>query len=363
MVSTAGPSWAQGIVGTSARGISDAVFQKISLTEALARARRTPAGIFPSQVVPLARSVFRARPKSQPHGHAYSGTVFKINWKGQEEIYGVIAAHTISPSSAEIALERSFVAEVFQDGQFTAIPAQIVQASASKLLDVALVKFRPEDEKLFFPLELAEQEPAKGAVLQGLGFSNNQLVWLPERTLLGSTDIALRTDMFVLRPGRYGLCGSPMIDEKGKIVAIHTGSSYEMDPADDMGFGTKAQYVRMLVKAYHQGNGKATFPLFLENRQIARLNVDEFVSQVRLWDDEGNMIWRWETQGKFPYNFIKQIISNARYAELSINRVGWNGNFLMQDPLIGPRFVKYDLKKGKVAAQGKGTLEEPKVNK
>ena len=344
------PSWAQGALGKSVRGISGVSSQKVSLTQALARAGRTSPGVFPAQALPWARSVFRARPKGHPHEHAYSGTVFQIQWQGQKEVYGVIASHTISPGKGEVALKRFFTAEVFKDGQFVSVPAEVVQASSAKMLDVALVKFRPEDEKLFLPLTLAAQEPAQGAALHSLGFSNNQLIWLPERTLVENTAISLRTDMSVLRPERYGLCGSPLLNEKGELVAIHTGSSHEMDPAADKGFGTKALYLRTLVQAYHNRQGRATFPLCFGERCVAELNADEFISHIWVKDEQGNIIFDREVDAKFPHSVLRQIIPHARHVELSVNRVQWAGDFLIEAAPFSPRFVKYDVKEKEVVA-------------
>ena len=44
---------------------------------------------------PLLRSTFRARVNRQEENSIFAGTVFKISYHGQEEIYGVIAAHAV----------------------------------------------------------------------------------------------------------------------------------------------------------------------------------------------------------------------------------------------------------------------------
>lgn len=311
------------------------------------RGGRTPWAPLPAEKTPWIKGLFRAYPKDDLTGHSFSGFVVKIPYQGTTEIFGVVAAHSISPDFTESALGQFFTARVLDGGLIKDIPAEIVQVSAPSMLDIALVKFRPEDEKIFEPFALALQEPEVGEILQGIGFSHNQVAFLPQRRLLENTLVSLRTDMLFSRIDRPGLCGSPVLNQAGEIVGIHTGSTrMEANPVNDKGFATKAVYLRALAEAYHRADGKATFPLILGENKIVELEVDEYVSAVRIMDGAGEIIWRRAVHAKFPYNDIMDVLPYGRYIELDISRVGWTGRFLMESPL-NYRTVKYDLKKKK----------------
>ena len=119
----------------------------------LGRSTRTAWAPLPEEKTPWVKGIFRAYPKDQLTTHAYSGFVFKT----EGEIFGVVASHAISPDYTESELGPFFTARFLIDGQMVDIPAEIVQVSAPSMLDVALVKFRPEDEKLFYPFTLAAE--------------------------------------------------------------------------------------------------------------------------------------------------------------------------------------------------------------
>ena len=302
----------------------------------LRRSTRTARLPLPAEKAPWVKGIFRAYPKDQLTTHAYSGFVFKT----EGEVFGVVAAHTISPDYTESELGPFFTARFLIDGQIIDIPAEIVQVSAPSMLDIALVKFRPEDEKLFHPFTLAEEEPSLGETLQGIGFSHNRVAFMPKRRLLENTLISLRTDMVFPRVDRPGLCGGPVLNQNGEVVGVHTGSKRAVE---DIGFATKAGYLQMLVAAYRQQAQLQTlFPLRLGAHHVADLNVNEYVSAVNIQDENGNIVWRHSVSEKFPYNTILKQLPRGRYIELDISRVWWMGQFLMQSP-ANARKVRYDL--------------------
>ncbi len=310
--------------------------------------RRTSWVPLPPEDEPLVQGLFRAYPKEDLDGHSFSGFVFSTSYKGREERFGVVVAHSASPEYTKSVLGRFFTARVLSGGRAVDIPAEVVQVSPPSMLDLALVKFRPEDEKLFTPFKLAEQEPAIGEVLQGLGYSHNQVAFVPGRELLKNTLVSLRTRMPFPRIDRAGLCGSPLLNDKHEVVAVHTGSSrFEARPTDDIGFATKASYLHALVKAYHNEEGRAVFPLMLGNEKVAELNVDEYVSAVRIINGTGETIFRRVVYQKFPYSSIMDALPYGRYVEMDISRVVWKDKFLSETRL-NPRTVKYDLKRKKM---------------
>lgn len=294
----------------------------------------------PPEMADYTQSVFRARSLGEQSEVTFSGVAFKTTYLGQEEMFGVVAAHALSPEPGQELLGSEFTAEVFSEGGFTTVRAKLVQVSATSTLDLALIKFRPEDEELFTPLTLAKQEVSADEGIVGLGFGQGKWV-LSKRRFLAKTPFSIRTSFTVPWVDRGGLCGSAVLNAKHELLGIHTGSTRDVEYRD-IGYATPAEFLNTLVEAYHN-NGNATFPLYLNGEKIASLRLDEFISYVRLKNDKGLIIWRREVRDKFPYQDIMERLPRARYIELSVNKAVWTGNYLQQDHLL-TRSVEYDFK-------------------
>ena len=272
---------------------------------------------------PLLRSTFRARIDQREQQSIFSGTVFKISYNGQEEIYGVVAAHAVG-ANLNSPLSQNFVADVYTPEGFRSIPAQIVQISAPSMLDMALVKFRPEDEKLFEPLSLATQRPEAGQLLQTQGFARGKEVFLPDRSLQGGQGgLVLRTSVPIPHGERNGLCGSAVTNTQHELVGIYTGSSCGL--AGDVSYAMPASFLFRLVEAYH--GGPDTFPFVLDGHMIMPLKVDEYISEVRLADAFDNQQAYLRFGYKLSYSTLLDAMEqhNPRYLNFVVRRVKWTG--------------------------------------
>ena len=271
---------------------------------------------------PLLRSTFRARVNRQEENSIFSGTVFKISYHGQEEIYGVIAAHAVG-INLNTPLAQNFVADIYTPQGMRTVPAQIVQISAPSMLDMALVKFRPEDEKLFTPLTLAHQRPQVGQLLQTQGFARGKEVFLPDRTLQENAGPALRTQVPIPYGQRNGLCGSALTNEQYELVGIYTGSACGL--AGDVSYAMPASFLSTLVDAYHGHSD--TFPFILNGRMIMPLKVDEYISEVRLADRFDNQQAYLRFGYKLSYStLLEQMeLHNPRYLNFVVRKVKWIG--------------------------------------
>ena len=100
---------------------------------------------------------------------------------------------------------------------------------------------------------------------------------------------------------------------------MFTGTGKENSPLERTGFATKSSYLRTLVATYHHGAQKVTFPFALGEHTIADLNINEFISNVYLVDEQGRRILRQDVHYKFPYTSLIQHLPNARYITLNIH--------------------------------------------
>lgn len=274
----------------------------------------------------LRRATFQAAETTDAPTNSYSGTVFKTVYNGEEEVFGVVAAHAIASETGELALKRHFTMSVFDGEGFVALPAEIVQLASPNMLDVALVKFSPEAEKLFQPLRISEVPVKFGDVLSSQGFAGDAGVHIPDRQITKVTPLSIRTTIPYARKDRPGLCGSAVVNENQELVGIHTGSVYDReDSRFDVGFATNASFLHTLVEAYHNG-GQAAFPLILNKQKIIDLNVDEYISYISFHDAAGKQVWQHGFDKKFSYSKVQEMMDalSPRYITVTTRRTVWN---------------------------------------
>lgn len=275
---------------------------------------------------PLTRATFLATEDPNIETNAFSGTVFKTVYNGEEEIFGVVAAHAIATSAAELALKRNFTMLFFDGENMMEVPAEIVQLSSPSMLDVALVKFSPEAEAMFQPLRISEVPVQVGDVLASQGFAGDIDVNIPNREITAVTPLSVRTTIPYARADRPGLCGSAVVNEEHELVGIHTGSTYSDEGAQfDVGYATNASFLNTLVEAYHN-EGKATFPLIFNKQKIVDLNVDEYISYVALYDADGKVLWQKGFESKFSYSTVQKKIEelSPRSMTVTTRRATWD---------------------------------------
>ena len=311
----------------------------------------------------LAQSTFRAYPLEQTDAHAMSGFVFKTTYQGKEEIFGVIAQHAMPTWNGHGKLGQTFTARVLNNGKETDIPAKVVQLSAPSMPDIALVKFRPQDENLLTPLTLAKKEPAQNELLHVIGFGTEQLTLITDSPFLKKSLFNLRFSMTGDPYVWPGLCGSPVLNEAGEVVGTMTGAVHAKTSilvhtdiagettltektTGDIGYATRNLYLQTLVDAYHGDVEKASFPLILNGEKIIDLRTDEFVSLIILRDENSKTIFKKAIQSKFPLSTITKPLPNARYIELYIEKAWWSGYGLVEGgDILSARYVVYDLQK------------------
>ena len=296
-------------------------------------------------------ATFRASEKDEPFASVFSGTVFKTKYHGKEEIFGVVAAHTIAPDVAHSsqALHKNFVVVMHINGVRKRFPVEVVQVSAPSMLDMALIKFRPEDEALLTPLTV-QRNVQKGEPLYSHGFASGEEMEVP-REVVEETYLSFRTTIPVPRSKRPGFCGSPVLNARHELVGIHTGSIYEKaGESCDIGFAMSAKFLDVLVKAYHN-DGQALFPLVVDGHVLANMNVDEYVSVVTIYDDNMRQLWQQGFDYKFSQSKVEQAIRSipqARYVLTTTRRAYWeeDGKILTENRSRSDKTkkrYKYDL--------------------
>ncbi len=267
---------------------------------------------------PLVRSTFRAVAKPSSTGF-FSGSVIQME---DGEIFGVIAAH-VAKNDLCNPLAQNFIAQVLTPEGWLSIPAEIVQISAPSMLDLALVKFRPEDEKLFEPLELADEKPSAGQFVLTQGFGQGHEIYLADRPLLATDTPFLLAKTPVPLDDRIGMCGSVITNLHHEVVGTYTGSVCSL--SGDESFAAPVSFLRALVAAYRGEN--YTFPFILHGQTILSLDVDEYISEVRLADAFDRQQAYLRFPRKLSYSSLSRTIldKNPRYLNFIVRKVHWTG--------------------------------------
>ena len=310
----------------------------------------------------LLANTFKAYPIKSKKRLEVTGAIFQLDYNGKTEIYGAVASHRlISPlKSVPKFVDKKFFADVYIDGEWKMIPAKIVQLGAPKTLDVTLIKFQPQDEAHLKPLLLAKHNPAVGVELQSAGFRLDDMLYVPGRVVREVTPLSFRTSISGNSFDRIGLCGGP-VGHGNVLDGIHTGSTDEENPMDEIGFATRAEHLRKLVDAYHT-NGQAYIPIEVNGHHLIDLQVDEYVHTMKFLDAEGRVLSEDKFSGKFSYSRVAQELENPqlRYVEINTARVSWNREEPDQIQFYTPaRHLKYDVVTKQVVSVDKdnGTYE------
>ena len=310
----------------------------------------------------IARSTFIALTQDE---FELSGTVFKTTYDGKEEVFGVIASHAIASFKWNFSgVRRHFTAQVFVNGKPKEIKAEIVQVGAMEMLDISLVKFQPEDEKLFEPLVISPTQAVPEEWIETLGFMRGEEVSLPERPVVAISPISLRSYIQGTQSERLGLCGSAILNQRQELVGVHTGSTW--GALQDLGYATHAKYLNALVDAYHNG-GEIFYPVEINGHIIAHLRPDEYISEVTILDEQGRKIVGHRFTNKFSFSYMKVLLEQyaPRYMDIKIRRSVWSRYYkeiLIEHSLFGnpsvSRIERYDFETGQRAAQKPSSLNK-----
>lgn len=294
-------------------------------------------------------AVFQALPYAAGPVNTYSGTVFKVKEKGKEEIFGVIAAHTLAAyDKMPGALGKTFRVAVVRQGRVHVLTAKVVQITSRKMWDLALVKFDKKDEAMFVPLTLTNN-PLADKELYSHGFACDMPATVPSRIIKEGTAWKIKTSIPVEKQARAGLCGSAVLNHRHELVGIHIGSTAQANAADDIGFVTPVAVLRALVKAYYN-DGKAAIPLLLNAKKAGYINVDEFVTAVSVLDENKRVLWSKQTNGKYSARPVETWLKanpQARYVKFDIGQAQWNYAHkqpVMTEDLPAIRSILYDVK-------------------
>ncbi len=288
------------------------------------------------------RATFRAVPNEQFPASTFTGTVFEVLHNGRKEVFGAVAMHILQDvTNTPGMLDKDFSVVIVRGNRFRTLPARVVQLSSSAMGDIALVKFRPEDERLFQPLSLEEISLSFPAQGYAQGYACN-LLSKQTFPIVGNTSIGmLKSHLPAAEKGkRAGFCGSPVFTTDFKFAGIHVGSSYK----DNTGYIAPLSVLQNLVDSYHTPNTQPQV-LLLAGKEIGRLAIDEHAIRIEFLDADYQVIWEKNTKYKFSLTEAEQKIQqlhNVSFIRLHLRKSYWHmdkhGSHLLENS-SSPRVI------------------------
>ncbi len=264
--------------------------------------------------------------------NGFSVTVFKTNYQGMEEIFGVMASHALAsnPAMLSSSIKKNFQVEVkLADGTTQLVSAQVVQSAPQSMLDLSLVKFDKQAENLLVPLELANTSLETEKVFASIGYKQGRAV-VVDRIVKDFSFLSIRTNN-PIEGNQNGFCGSPLLTDNNRIAAIHTGY------VGDISYGAQVQHIQTLLNAYHNA-GNATYFLTINGQNLAQLDVDEYITSISLYDTENKRLFLHNYNDKFSQSVLTNALKEnpqAQYLLINTRKAQWvqrNGtDYLVED--------------------------------
>ena len=318
---------------------------------ALERAAKNPKRLSLSRPLSPMRN-FQAMMPDNP-GTRFSGTVFSVEYNGEKEIYGVVASHILAANDGTgYNVKKTFSAVFDNKGEPLSIPAEIITVSAPSHLDLSLVKFPAEYEKVLNPYSIGKIESEKS--VQTCGFNHGGAVHMTSCAIQNNRPYSIHINIPLPREERPGLCGSAVLNAEQELVGIIVGSTLAPWAEQDRTFVAPAAFLNQLVEAYHN-NGQSSVSFLLQGTHSIRLNVNEYVTRVVLLDNARQPLYRYNVKERFSRTEMNEALKSfpqTRYLEVVTQTINWSedGSTLLKkkDRNFPPVAYTYDLQSNQI---------------
>lgn len=270
--------------------------------EALSQTRVLPAGMLERQL----RRAATARVKHNiahslvrviaPDGStASSGFIFEENWNGTPEYWIALSRHSVGLKGHHVVLQI-----LTTDGLRYTFPATVTIGGRLGIgaLDLSLVALPARLRSQVTALKWAKELPEIGENGSSFGFHSQQkdmadFMHIQGRRVQGICGYHLLTPFrFASATEASGACGGPLLNEKGEVLGIHSGSFM-----NKFSLAINRKGLNDLLRFYH--TGVSLRPLLFRGQLVGQLNVNDKIDQVGIWRD-GIILKNWNDKEKPP---------------------------------------------------------------
>lgn len=217
-------------------------------------------------------------------------SAFAIRLRGKT--WGVVADHV----RRKLAL-KPYIRIKSDPHTIHIAPIERFYKGNSDAMDVALFEIPKEVESFVHPLEPAERPAAVGEEVNISGFTGGQEVYLPQEKVLFATPMRLFMQNTTQRD-LNGFCGSPILDQSGKVQAVyagflHTAKMHQYDwfvdlpyevkiEMPDLHYAVPVKILDILAEGAENPSVKQVGqPLKAFGKPIALLHPDEYIYVIQ----------------------------------------------------------------------------------
>lgn len=146
-------------------------------------------------------------------------------------------------------------------------------------IDLSLIEISPALAHYLRPLRWSEELPQVSQVVSSYGF-NSRAMWptrfkkTTDRQILDVTGLKISTTFNFEEGIGSRACGSPLINDKGLVVGVHTGSERSREKS----FALTYEAVQDIVKAATTGH--AYRALKLKGRRLGEIDITEQIRSI-----------------------------------------------------------------------------------
>ena len=241
-----------------------------------------------------------------------SGFFLEEYYLGERFVWAVIPAHAVGNKFALFSAEYMGL-----DGEIHRQTLRVVSYGSSgyQNYDFALAPVPPDMQKEVFALRLAQESPQKGDKVSSFGFyaldEEAEFAGPPKentgRVILSVDNSRLTTSYPFENQNPAGACGGPLLNEKGEVVGIHSGSR------GSCSFAVEATgSVREMLSDVH-GDRVLRRSVMWNGKLITRLASSQRISRIVIKRDgqiiDHMLLTKRETP--FDYSALEQLFPQA----------------------------------------------------
>lgn len=258
-----------------------------------------------------------------------SGFVFEEFTSGKSRLWAAVPYHVVGRAGNSIML-RLFRS----DGSRVKYRVDVAVSGGYGFTaaDVSLCLLPSYARSHVVPLQVAQQAPVKGQTVNGFGFAVQESEYLsrvlfnvfPNLSISGVGNynmVAPATSSYNLS----GMCGSPYLDESGRVVGIHSGSVV----GKSVNMVNAYNAINDLLTQYNN-HTVVTRGLVFNGKKVADIKLGESVNTVRIMQD-----------GKLVFEENMQRYAGAlNYDQLEKTIPAQKGDIVQMRIVIGRKFVR-----------------------
>ncbi|MGB2579056.1 hypothetical protein AAIR98_000975 [Elusimicrobium simillimum] len=195
-----------------------------------------------------------------------TGTLVEFEHNGEKKILGLSAYHLM-----KLDQDGMLTTAIYNNGEYKKIKSKVLAYGHGGINgpDFMVIEIPQSALTNAYPLKIADNVDL-GDFLTSYGFAGFKFGKIPYRIVTGIDQLKIRTTSNFNMHNASGVCGSPLVNNEGKLVAIHMKGKSDFSPSYAVNINLLADF----MQAYYNG-GKMEYPLIINGQKIGAINPVE----------------------------------------------------------------------------------------